>query len=107
MFIARDDDTITEIIIREAITIHRDLGPGLLESAYETFLAFALEECGLQVDRQVPVPVRYRGRTVEVGYRIDLLVERRVVVEIKSIEKLAPAHTQQGLTSGLAVIRPV
>jgi len=98
MLVARQDDVITEIIIREAITIHRDLGPGLLESAYEAFLAFALQECGLRVERQVPVPIRYRGQTVEVGYRIDLLVERRVVVEIKSIDKLAPSHTQQALT---------
>ena len=98
MRVARHDDAMTEIIIREAITIHRDLGPGLLESAYETFLAFALQVCGLRVERQVPVPIRYRGQTVEVGYRIDLLVERSVVVEIKSIDKLAPNHTQQALT---------
>ena len=98
MLIARPDDALTEVIIREAIEIHRMFGPGLLESAYEALLAAALEDLGLRVDRQVAVPIRYRGRRIKVAYRIDLLVERAVVVEIKSIEKVVPPHSQQLLT---------
>ena len=94
----RHDDELTDVILREAIAIHRDLGPGLFELVYELVLADALERVGLCVERQVTVPVRYRGRTIAAGYRIDLLVENRVVVECKSLAKLREADTQQVLT---------
>jgi GxxExxY protein len=92
------DDALTNLIIGEAIAIHRTLGPGLLESACEAILADALEQQGLRVERQLAVPIRYRNRTIAAAYRLDLLVDHQIVVEIKSIEKLAPIHSQQLLT---------
>jgi GxxExxY protein len=98
MIARRPDDGITEIIIGEAIAIHRKFGPGLLESAYEALLAHALELRGLLVERQVPVSIRYLGLTIPRAYKIDLLVERAVVVETKSLEKSAPVHSSQMTT---------
>lgn len=92
------DDALTNLIIGEAIAIHRTLGPGLLESACEAILADALEQQGLRVERQLAVPIRYRNRTIAAAYRLDLLVDNQIVIEIKSIEKLAPIHSQQLLT---------
>jgi iron complex transport system substrate-binding protein len=94
----RDADALTDLILREAIAIHRGLGPGLFESAYEVVLADSLEREGLRVERQVAVPIEYRGRTIAEGYRIDLLIDRTVVVECKSVDKLAPVHSQQILS---------
>lgn len=85
-------------VMDAAFTVHRTLGPGLLESVYETCLAEQLKQAGLQVDRQVGVPVTYGEVRVDVGYRLDLLVERSVVVEIKSIDALASIHVAQVLT---------
>lgn len=81
---------ITGIIIEESIEIHRDLGPGLLESVYEAVLARRLGKRGLQVRRQVPVPLVYDGETYEEAFRIDLLVEERIVVELKSVALMPP-----------------
>jgi GxxExxY protein len=92
------DEEITERVLREAIAIHRDLGPRLFEATYELVLADALERAGLAVERQVTVPIQYRGRDIVEAYRLDLLVERRIAVECKSVEKLAAVHTQQLLT---------
>ena len=78
--------------------MHRVLGPGLLESAYEAALAHDLLELGLKISTQVPMPLVYKGIRQEVGFRIDLLVEDKVVVEIKSLERLAPVHYAQVLT---------
>lgn len=89
---------ITGAVVDAAIEIHRALGPGLLESAYEELLAFELIDRGLAVDRQVMVPFSWKGRKVEYGFRVDLLVERKVIVELKSIERLAPIHARQVLT---------
>ena len=80
---------ITEAIIGAAIEVHRVLGPGLLESAYQACLDYELLQRGMKFARQVPVPVIYRTVKVECGYRLDLLVENSVVVEIKSIDRLA------------------
>jgi GxxExxY protein len=88
----------TELIIGAGIQVHRELGPGLLESAYEACLEFELKAIGLLVERQKALPVRYRDVVVECGYRIDLLVEGKVIVELKSIEKLAPIHDAQLLS---------
>ncbi len=79
---------ITHIIIEEAIRIHRDLGPGLLESVYESVLTKRLEKRGLVVRRQVEVTVEYDGEQHDVGFRMDMLVEDRVIVELKSVETL-------------------
>jgi len=86
------DNNITHEIIGAAIEVHKRLGPGLLESAYEACLAHEIHLRNLKVDQQVPVPVIYRETKLECGYRIDLLVEGRIVVELKSIELLAPIH---------------
>lgn len=88
----------TELIIGAAIAVHRALGPGLLESIYEQCLAFELEERGLDVKRQVAMPVVYRDRQFEQGFRVDLLVSDSVIVELKSCEQLLPLHESQLLS---------
>ena len=86
------DNEITHEIIGAAIEVHKLLGPGLLESAYEECLAHELQLRSLRVERQKAVPVVYKDTKLECGYRIDLLVEGRIVVELKSIESLGPIH---------------
>lgn len=86
---------ITETIIGVAINIHRSLGPGLLESSYEACMVYDLSEAGLKVEQQKSLPVAYRGVKLECGYRLDLMIENEVIVEIKSIEKLLPVHKVQ------------
>jgi iron complex transport system substrate-binding protein len=94
----RNLDDITEGIIDAAIQIHRDLGPGLLESVYEAVLARALDKRGLHVERQVTVRFEYDGLIFDEGFRVDLLVEDEVIVELKSVERCAPVHSKQLLT---------
>ncbi len=89
---------ITEKIIGCAIEVHRHLGPGLLESAYEECLFFELQNAGLKVERQVAVPVIYKEIKLECGYRIDLLVENQVVIELKAVDEFNPVHEAQILT---------
>jgi len=91
-------DDITGAILDAALQIHMELGPGLLESVYEAVLARAVEKRGFQVERQKVVRFEYDGMVFEEGFRTDLLVEGRVVVELKSVEKLAPVHSKQVLT---------
>jgi GxxExxY protein len=91
-------DPVTERIIGCAIEVHRALGPGLLESAYEKCLAFELGQHGIPFRQQLPVPVEYKGTRVECGYRIDLLVDDAGIVELKSVDQLAPVHEAQLLT---------
>ncbi len=95
---SEEDDRIGRIVVDSAIAVHRTLGPGLLESVYEACLAEELRQRGLMVERQVGVPVTYGEARLEVGFRIDLLVEKCVVVEIKSIDALASIHMAQVLT---------
>ncbi|MEB3885128.1 GxxExxY protein [Lyngbya sp. CCY1209] len=85
-------------VIGAAITVHRELGPGLLESAYEKCLAYELRQRGLTVEEQIPVPVVYKGIKLECGYRLDLLVEKRIIVELKAVDALLPIHDAQLLT---------
>jgi GxxExxY protein len=85
-------------IIGAAIQLHKLLGPGLLESAYENALANDLRELGFEVKQQSPMPFIYKNVNLEVGYRIDLIVEGKIIVELKSIESLAPVHFSQTLT---------
>ena len=92
------DSKLTGKIIGCAIEVHKILGPGLLESAYEECLAFELSKEDLSVKRQKPVPVIYKTIKLECGYRIDILVENEVIVELKSIDAFAPVHTAQILT---------
>ena len=89
---------ISEKIIGAAINVHRELGPGLLESAYETCLAYELTELGLSIERQMALPVVYKRVRLDCGYRLDLLVEKKVVVELKAIEKIEPVHIAQVLS---------
>jgi len=89
---------VTGMIVDSAIRVHTALGPGLLEKAYEVCLAHELRERGLRVVCQLPVPVRYRGMALDVGYRIDLLVEEAVVVEVKAVERIVRVHEAQILS---------
>ncbi len=91
-------DQITENIIGAAIEVHRALGPGLLESAYEACLTFKLAQRGLKVEQQKPLPVVYRDVKLDCGYRLDLLVEEAVIVEGKAIDRLIPIHQAQLLS---------
>jgi len=86
---------ITETIIGAAINVHRTLGPGLLESAYEACLAFDLSDTGFSIEQQKPLPVIYKDVKLDCGYRLDLLVEKEVIVELKSVEKILPIHKAQ------------
>ena len=89
---------ITEKIIGSAIAVHKELGPGLLESAYEACLIFELVQGRLKVESQKTLPVCYRGVQLDCGYRIDLLVEKEIVVELKAIEKIEPIYEAQLLS---------
>ena len=91
-------DDITGTIIEVSIKIHMDLGPGLLESVYESLLCKSLQKRGMNVERQKAIHFEYDGMVFEEGFRVDLLAENRVIVELKSVEKLAPVHGKQLLT---------
>ena len=93
-----DIDDVTENIIGSAIEVHRALGPGLLESVYEECLFYELMQQKLTVNRQLELSVKYKGVKLDIGYRLDLLVENKVVVELKVVGKLAPIHDAQLLT---------
>ena len=98
MLCTDDIERVARIAVDRGFHIHDDLGPGLLESAYEALMAEALRQSGLTVQRQVMVPLRYRGVVVDNAFKIDLLVERSVVIELKSVDKLIPVHGKQVLT---------
>ena len=93
-----DDNQLGELLLGCALRVHRTLGPGLLESAYEACLAHELIKLSLGVRRQLALPIVYDGETIELGYRLDLLVNDRVVVEVKAIEKFADIHRAQLLS---------
>jgi GxxExxY protein len=93
-----ENNSLTEAIIGSAITVHRELGPGLLESAYEKCLAFELTNSGLHVVAQKEIPITYKGLSLESGFRADLIVENKVLIELKSVDQLLPIHTAQVLT---------
>ena len=92
------ENEIATVIVDAALRVHRTLGPGLLESVFEAALAFELRDRGLQVQRQVSIPVRYRTVIFDEGFRADLVVETKVIVELKSVERIAPVHPKQLLT---------
>ena len=94
----RDIDLISGDVVDLAIRLHRDLGPGLLESVYETVLAGRLEAMGYRIARQVPILIEFEGFRFENAFRIDLMIDDRLIVEIKSIDRLAPVHAKQLLT---------
>jgi GxxExxY protein len=93
-----ENDLLTEQIIGLAIEVHRQLGPGLLESAYEECLCFELKQEGLPFRRQVALPVVYKSVRLDCGYRLDIVVQDQVILEIKTVERLLPVHEAQMLT---------
>ncbi|HEX4098239.1 MAG TPA: GxxExxY protein [Caulobacteraceae bacterium] len=93
-----DDNQIGELILGCALRVHKALGPGLLESAYEACLAHELAKAGIGFERQLSLPVLYDGMTVDIGYRLDLLVAGRVVIEVKALERILEVHRAQLLS---------
>ena len=94
----RPEDSIGKVILNSAMAVHTALGPGLLESAYETCLAYELGRQGLRVRRQVVLPVKYNDVLLDAGYRMDMLIEEKVVLELKSVDKLTNVHRAQLLS---------
>ena len=95
---AFENDRLTEKVIGLAIEVHRQLGPGLLESAYEECLCLELSEAGLAFRRQVPLPITYKSVQLDCGYRLDLVIEDHLILELKAVEGLLPIHEAQVLT---------
>ena len=93
-----DENEIASRVVDAAYHIHKELGPGLLESVYETILAHELNKRGLNVERQVPVPINYDQMTFDMAFRADLIVEDSVIIELKSVEQIVPVHYKQLLT---------
>ena len=100
-------DDISAAVVDEAIALHRQIGPGLLESVYETVLAGRLEKRGLRVARQVPVPLELEGHRFDATFKIDILVEDRLILEVKAVEQLSKAHAKQLLTYLRLLNQPV
>ena len=96
--IERQENDVSGKIIGAAIEVHKHLGPGLLESAYEECLCCELDLRGIEFKRQVPLPLNYKGLNLDCGYRLDLLVEDKIIVELKTVEAIAPIHEAQMLT---------
>ena len=94
----REENFIGEVVIGLAIRVHRELGPGLLESAYEACLAYEFERNGIAARRQQSLPIIYDGRRVDAGFRIDFVVAERVILELKAVDRLLPIHNAQLLT---------
>ena len=92
------ENEIGKIVVDSAISIHRELGPGLLESVYEIILAHELKKNGLFVERQIEVPIEYKGIKFNEGFRADIIVEKKVILELKSIESVNKSHKKQLLT---------
>ena len=93
-----NENLIGKEVVDAAVQVHRELGPGLLESVYEVVLAKELENRGLRVERQVPVPIHHRGLQFEEGFRADIIVEGKVILELKSVEQLTKVHAKQVFT---------
>jgi iron complex transport system substrate-binding protein len=100
-------DDISAAVVDESIALHRQIGPGLLESVYETVLAGRLEKRGFHVARQVPVPLELEGHRFDAAFKIDILVDDRLVLEIKAVERLSKAHAKQLLTYLRLLNQPV
>ena len=94
----REQDLVARQIVDSAFAVHTTLGPGLLESVYEQCLAFELASRNIAVERQVPVPVTYRGVLIDAAFRMDIVVAGMVVVEVKAVEKMVPIHEAQLVT---------
>jgi len=92
------ENEIGKIVVDTAVSVHRDLGPGLLETVYEVVLAHVLRQRGLAVERQVPVPIEYCGIRFDEGFRADIIIENKVILELKSVQTVSNAHKKQLLT---------
>ena len=92
------ENEIGKIVVDAAVSVHRDLGPGLLETVYEVVLAHVLKQRGLDVERQVSIPIEYCGIRFDEGFRADIIIEGKVILEIKSVERVNNAHKKQLLT---------
>ena len=92
------ENEIGKIIVDCAVRLHMELGPGLLETVYEVLLAHLLQEAGLTVKRQIPIPIQFRGIQFDEGFRADIIVEGKVILELKSVESVSKAHKKQVLT---------
>ena len=90
-----EENDIGTIVVESAVAIHRELGPGLLETVYEVVLARVLGDRGLKVERQIPVPIRYKNIKFDEGFRADIVIEGKVILELKSVEKVTAAHKKQ------------
>ena len=86
------ENEISKIILDAAIAVHKELGPGLLESVYEIVLAYELQQRGLRVSRQVPIAIRYKDMTFDEAFRADIVIDKKVIVELKSVEQISEAH---------------
>ncbi|AGH43167.1 GxxExxY protein [Paraglaciecola psychrophila] len=93
-----ETDLLTQKVIGCAIEVHKELGPGLLESSYECCLMYELAKAGIVAKNQVVLPVNYKGVLIESGYRIDILLPKKLIVELKAVDKLSPIHTAQMIT---------
>jgi GxxExxY protein len=91
----RQLNQLSSVILNAAFRVHKELGPGMLESAYEACLFFELTDSGLRVERQKPLPLIYRGQQMNCGYRLDLLVDDAIIMEVKAIERLERVHSAQ------------
>ena len=92
------ENEISKIVFDAALKVHQNLGPGLLESAYQECLHYELKKSGLQIEKEKPLPLIYEGVKLEVGYRVDILIENKLVIEVKSVEALNDIHLAQVLT---------
>ena len=89
------ENEIGKVIVDSGLTVHRELGPGLLETVYEVTLAHELKQRGLKVERQVPISIKYRGVRFDEAFRADIIVDEKVIVELKSVEQISEAHKKQ------------
>jgi len=93
-----ETDFLTQKIISCAIEVHKNLGPGLLESSYESCLIYELAQSGVHIERQVLLPISYKGVKIDAGYRLDILLPGQLIIELKSVDRLAAIHTAQLIT---------
>ena len=93
-----DENEIGKIIVDTSVAVHKELGPGLIETVYEVILAYELERHGLSIKRQVSIPIEYHGIKFDEGFRVDILVENKVIIELKAVESINKAHKKQVLT---------
>ncbi|MCX6912562.1 MAG: GxxExxY protein [Verrucomicrobiota bacterium] len=98
IIIPRDVEEMATLAVDSAFSVHKELGPGLLESAYEACFAHELELRGVKYQRQLPVPLNYKGKLIEVGFRADIVIEQRLLIELKAVEGIIPVHQAQVIT---------